>query len=70
MKPAPPAVGPYRNPLAGQRADPHITRHTDGRYYFTATVPAYDRIVLRSSHTLNGLATAEESVIWSRRRHR
>ncbi|MFD9288743.1 family 43 glycosylhydrolase [Streptomyces sp. NPDC060030] len=66
MNPAPPAVGPYRNPLAGQRADPHITRHTDGRYYFTATVPAYDRIVLRSSRTLNGLATAEESVIWSR----
>ena len=37
----------YVNPLIEQRADPHITRHTDGRYYFTGTVPEYDRIVLR-----------------------
>ncbi|MFE4450504.1 family 43 glycosylhydrolase [Streptomyces sp. NPDC056796] len=58
-----PAGHPFRNPLAERRADPHITRHTDGRYYFTATVPAYDRVVLRSSRTLNGLATAEETVI-------
>ncbi|MFF5016378.1 family 43 glycosylhydrolase [Streptomyces sp. NPDC001165] len=54
----------FVNPLVIQRADPHITRHTDGRYYFTATVPEYDRIVLRRSRTLNGLATAAESVIW------
>ncbi|MDT0548150.1 glycoside hydrolase family 43 protein [Streptomyces lonegramiae] len=55
---------PYRNPLALQRADPHIVRHADGYYYFTATAPEYDRIVLRRSRTLNGLATAAESVIW------
>ncbi len=52
------------NPLVRHRADPHITRHTDGLYYFTATVPEYDRIVLRRSRTLNGLAGAAESVIW------
>ncbi|MFJ9862777.1 family 43 glycosylhydrolase [Streptomyces sp. NPDC101165] len=57
-------AAPFVNPLVLQRADPHITRHTDGRYYFTATVPEYDRIVLRQSRTLNGLATAAESVIW------
>ncbi|MFD3609518.1 family 43 glycosylhydrolase [Streptomyces atroolivaceus] len=57
---------PYRNPLVEQRADPHITRHTDGRYYFTASVPEYDRIILRSSRTLGGLSTAAETVIWTR----
>ncbi|MFE6040298.1 family 43 glycosylhydrolase [Streptomyces sp. NPDC056452] len=57
---------PYRNPLVEQRADPHITRHTDGRYYFTASAPEYDRIILRSSRTLPGLSTAEEAVIWTR----
>ncbi|MEU1401066.1 glycoside hydrolase family 43 protein [Streptomyces sp. NPDC005728] len=58
------ATAPFVNPLVQQRADPHITRHTDGRYYFTATVPECDRIVLRRSRTLNGLSTAPESVIW------
>ncbi|MFF9867267.1 family 43 glycosylhydrolase [Streptomyces sp. NPDC013953] len=54
----------YANPLVRNRADPHIHRHTDGRYHFTATAPEYDRIVLRRSRTLRGLATAEEAVIW------
>ncbi|GAA2070168.1 family 43 glycosylhydrolase [Streptomyces albiaxialis] len=60
------AVGaaPFVNPLVRQRADPHIVRHTDGTYYFTATVPEYDRIVLRRARTLAGLATAEEKVLW------
>ncbi|MGP4112634.1 glycoside hydrolase family 43 protein [Streptomyces sp. 4N509B] len=56
----------YVNPLITQRADPHITRHTDGHYYFTATAPEYDRIVLRRADTLQGLATAQETVIWRR----
>ncbi len=54
------------NPLIQQRADPHVIRHTDGNYYLTATVPEYDRIVLRRSATLGGLATAQEHVIWTR----
>ncbi|MYW64201.1 family 43 glycosylhydrolase [Streptomyces sp. SID8379] len=54
----------YRNPLVEQRADPHIHRHSDGHYYFTATVPEYDRIILRRSRTLQGLSGADESVIW------
>ncbi|KPI18417.1 Alpha-N-arabinofuranosidase [Actinobacteria bacterium OK074] len=62
---AQPKAARYMNPLVRQRADPHIIRHTDGFYYFTATVPEYDRIVLRRSRTLNGLATATESVIWT-----
>ncbi|MCZ4608135.1 glycoside hydrolase family 43 protein [Streptomyces sp. Lzd4kr] len=59
-----PGPAPHENPLVRQRADPHIHRHTDGRYYFTATAPEYDRIVLRRSRTLGGLSTAAESVIW------
>ena len=54
---AAPAVS-YTNPLVNQRADPHIVKHTDGYYYMTATVPEYDRIVLRRATTLQGLATA------------
>ncbi|MEV0384109.1 family 43 glycosylhydrolase [Nonomuraea sp. NPDC050643] len=60
---ASPAVQ-YTNPLAAQRADPHIFRHTDGYYYFTATAPEYDRIVLRRATTIQGLAGAPETVIW------
>ncbi|PSL52777.1 GH43 family beta-xylosidase [Saccharothrix carnea] len=62
---ASPAVQ-YTNPIANQRADPHIFKHTDGYYYFTATAPEYDRIVLRRATTIQGLATAPESVIWRR----
>ncbi|WCN03947.1 glycoside hydrolase family 43 protein [Streptomyces sp. M92] len=61
---APGTTAPYVNPLVRNRADPHIRRHTDGFYYFTATAPEYDRIVLRRSRTLGGLGTARESVIW------
>ncbi|WP_434739599.1 family 43 glycosylhydrolase [Micromonospora sp. SH-82] len=62
---AAPAVN-YSNPLVNQRADPHIVKHTDGYYYLTATVPQYDRIVLRRATTLAGLATAPETTIWRR----
>jgi len=56
----------YANPLVRNRADPHIFKHTDGYYYFTATAPEYDRVILRRSRTLSGLATAAESVIWKK----
>jgi GH43 family beta-xylosidase len=59
-----PATVRYTNPIAEQRADPHVYRHTDGYYYFTATVPEYDRIVMRRATTLQGLSTAAERVIW------
>jgi GH43 family beta-xylosidase len=57
-------VSELPNPFILERADPQITRHTDGRYYFTATVPAYDRIVLRGADSLLGLREAEETTIW------
>lgn len=62
--PSPKKAAPYVNPLVPHRADPHIHRHSDGFYYFTATAPEYDRVILRRSRTLGGLTTAAESVIW------
>ncbi|KAK3400813.1 glycosyl hydrolase [Sordaria brevicollis] len=57
----------YTNTLIPQRADPHITKHTDGFYYFTATVPAYDSIIIRRSPTIQGLSSASETTIWRRK---
>lgn len=53
-----------QNPLIEQRADPWIYKHTDGYYYFTASVPEYDRIELRRSLTIQGLAKAPAVTVW------
>lgn len=47
-----------------QRADPYVYRHRDGMYYFTASVPEYDRIVLRRAESLEALPDVEEHIIW------
>ncbi|MCX7711701.1 MAG: glycoside hydrolase family 43 protein [Clostridia bacterium] len=54
----------FMNPLIEQRADPYIYRHSNGVYYFTASVPEYDRIILRQAKTIQGLAEAKETVVW------
>ena len=54
----------YPNPLIEQRADPFIHKHSDGYYYFTASHPDYDRIVMRRAKTIEGLKEAEEKVVW------
>jgi GH43 family beta-xylosidase len=51
-------------PLIFQRADPCIRRHTDGWYYFTASVPAYDSVELRRARTITELATAPTFAVW------
>ncbi len=51
-------------PLIEQRADPFVYQHTDGYYYFSASVPAYDCIELRRSKTIAGLASAERVAVW------
>ncbi len=56
----------YNQPWILQRADPYVYRHTDGMYYFTASIPAYDGIVLRRSETLAGLADAPEVMVWKK----
>lgn len=53
-----------KNPLIEQRADPWIFKHTDDYYYFTGSVPEYNRIILRRSKTIQGLTNAEEKAIW------
>ncbi|WP_294469079.1 glycoside hydrolase family 43 protein [uncultured Ruminococcus sp.] len=55
----------FNRPWILQRADPYVYRHTDGNYYFTASVPEYDRIVLRRADSLSALPDAEEKVIWN-----
>lgn len=59
----------WNEPWILQRADPYVYRHIDGTYYFTASVPAYDRIVLRHADTLEGLAEAEEVTVWKKHKH-
>jgi len=55
------------NPLVRQRADTQIAKHDDdGYYYMMATVPEYDRLVIRRARTLAGLSTAVEKEIWHR----
>jgi len=54
------------NPLVQQRADPQVTLAADGYYYFTATVPEYDRIELRRARTLDALGKADAKIIWRR----
>ena len=56
----------YNKPWILQRADPYVYKHTDGTYYFTASIPAYDGIVLRHSATLAGLKDAEEVRVWQK----
>lgn len=56
----------YNKPLIEQRADPYVYKAEDGSYYFTASVPAYDKIILRRAETLQGLAEAEEITVWTK----
>lgn len=56
----------YNEPFIIQRADPYVYKHKDGTYLFTASVPEYDRIVLRQSSTLDGLKAADEVTIWEK----
>jgi GH43 family beta-xylosidase len=52
----------FNNPIVEQRADPWIYKHTDGYYYFTASVPEYDRIEVKRAKTIQGLTNAEPVV--------
>ncbi|MCJ8007490.1 family 43 glycosylhydrolase [Lederbergia wuyishanensis] len=56
----------YKKPLVEQRADPWVYKHTDGFYYFTGSVPAYDRIEVRRAKTLDGLSEAEPVTVWKK----
>lgn len=66
MKPLQTRETKYNTPWIMYRADPYVYRHLDGTYYFTASVPEYDRIVLRSCKSLKGLPEAPEHIIWKK----
>ncbi|MGN0412530.1 MAG: family 43 glycosylhydrolase [Lachnospiraceae bacterium] len=53
-------------PWIAQRADPYVTNEHGGKYYFTASVPEYDRIVLRCADNLEDLKNADEKTIWTK----
>ena len=53
-----------RHLIVEQRADPWVYLHTDGYYYFTASVPEYDLIELRRAKSLRALRTAEPVTAW------
>ncbi len=55
---------PAPQPLILQRADPCIRRFADGWYYFTASVPAYDRIELRRARAIAALPFASTVDVW------
>jgi GH43 family beta-xylosidase len=59
-----PKVETLNNPIVEQRADPWVYKHTDGYYYFTASVPEYDRLEVRRAATIQGLGGAEPIVAW------
>lgn len=54
----------YNNPIMTERADPWIYKHTDGYYYFTASVPGYQSIELRRAKTINELKDGELLTVW------
>ncbi len=55
----------FNSPWILQRADPYVYCK-DGRYYFTASVPEYDKVVLRSGDSLIGLKDASEKTLWEK----
>ncbi|WP_186757343.1 glycoside hydrolase family 43 protein [Echinicola salinicaeni] len=54
----------FDNPIAEQRADPWVYKNDDGTYYLIATVPEYDRIVIRKAKSIDGLKAASEKEVW------
>ncbi|MCX7711715.1 MAG: glycoside hydrolase family 43 protein [Clostridia bacterium] len=59
-------VQEIKNPVVEQRADPWVYKHTDGYYYFTASVPEYDRIEIRRAKTIQELGKAEPKIVWKK----
>ena len=58
--------GDYINPVVEQRADPWVYKHTDGYYYFTASVPEFDRIEVRRSRHIQELGEQTRSLYGSK----
>ncbi len=55
----------YPSPLVLQRADPYLFKK-DGKYYFTATCPAYDRVEIRCANSIGEIPSAPARVVWKK----
>ncbi|WP_337843374.1 family 43 glycosylhydrolase [Rheinheimera sp.] len=53
--------------LIPNRADPWVYREAGDSYYFTASVPEFDRIELRHASSVLGLAQAIPQVVWRKK---
>lgn len=53
----------YNSPLVMQQADPYVLKY-EGKYYFTATFPNYDKIELKCVEHLNDIESAPARTIW------
>lgn len=56
----------YNEVWIQKRADPYVYKHTDGTYYFTASLPDYDGIALRKADKLFDIKDAPEKMIWKK----
>ena len=56
----------YNEVWIQKRADPYVYKHTDGTYYFTASLPDYDGIAFRKADKLFNLKDAPEKMIWKK----
>lgn len=61
------ALAQDAEPLIKNRADPWVYRAAADSYYFTASVPEFDRIELRHSSSIRGLAQAAPKIIWRKK---
>lgn len=52
----------FQNPILPDGADPWMMKHGDGSYFLTVTLG--DRIALRRSDSMSGLAAAEPVTVW------
>jgi len=53
----------YNSPLVLQRADPYIIKY-EGKYYFTATCPDYDKVEIKCADRIDDLTYAQAKTIW------
>ena len=56
----------YSKLIIPNRADPWIYKHKDGHYYFTASVPEYDRIEIRRARSITALKDSKPEIIWTK----
>ncbi|WP_066717822.1 glycoside hydrolase family 43 protein [Clostridium sp. Marseille-P299] len=56
----------YNDIWIEKRADPFVYKHSDGYYYFTASVPTFDKIILRRAKSLSEMPEADEIIIWEK----